>query len=260
MNIDRRGHYKGSQLLERSLTAEINSEIRFLKTMKEKFGVESSPEDFNHPFHPSNPCGNCGEDIKFFTKDKGETLVAESECPYKDGFPPIEVTLEVPSGEILLFNDLREFYENEGKDPYFDINTNAGIKDYCEYIAKLGMVSHFVGNTCPDVVQVSPERLEIGNFRCEHEDGCKLPECPMPSCNRPTEIGSICTDLWWYCAVDRSEFEKRIGKTTEQYQKEYNDTGAWPQIVRAKVTPGTYKAVGQYHIDSDKLFSYIEKI
>jgi hypothetical protein len=107
----------------------------------------------------------------------------------------------------------------------------------------------------PHVVQVNEERLEIGRFYCRKEDGCTQPQCPMPECNRPNIIGSICTDLWWYCAVDKSEFEKRIGKTVDQYAEDNRES-----FVSAKVTPGTYRAVGQYHIDSNKLYSFIEKI
>ena len=107
---------------------------------------------------------------------------------------------------------------------------------------------------------VNNERLEIGNFMCEEEEGCELDTCPGPSCKVVNKIGSICSDLWWYCAVDKDTFEKRIGKTVDQFEDDFHATGAWPCVVRAIVTPGTYRTVGQYHIDEDRLFSYIERV
>ena len=257
--IDCRGHYKGrEQYVEDNIRRSTESWLRsYSRLIGEK---EAKEAVFSLPLFTSSDCHNCGRSIEFFSKDQGETYIAEDECKYKDGFPPIETLFKVSSGVILLFNDFRHDYTDEEKMPYFNINTMAGQKAYSEYYAERGLIMHFVGNTCPDVVQVSDERLDIGCFYCEHEDGCELPECPSPSCKIVNKIGSICTDLWWYCAVDQSEFEHRIGKTTEKYEKEYHATGAWPEIIRAKVTPGLYRAVGQYHIDEDKLFSYIEKI
>lgn len=256
MNINCNGHVTHIESVQQG----IESEIRFTKRINELEQIkgEALSALFAEPFYVSSECFNCGKSLKFKTTDGGETFIADTECAYKDGFPPIEVNLEVPSGEILLFNDFRSSYAKAEK--FFSINNTAGKKQYTEHFAAQGLCMHFVGNTCPSVVQVSDERLEIGCFDCDKEDGCELPECPMPECNRPNVLGSICTDLWWYCAVDREAFEKRIGKTTEQYQAEYHATGAWPEIIRAKVTPGTYRTVGLYHIDEDKLFSFIERI
>lgn len=256
MDINCNGHAINIEGVQRG----IESEIRFIKRINELEQIlsKNSEVPFAKPIHVFSECFNCGESPKFRTDDGGETFIAETECAYKGGFPPIEVNLDVPSGEILLFNDFRSSYIKPEK--FFSINNNAGIKLYTEYYAAQGLCTHFVGNTCPSVAQVSDERLEIGSFWCEKEDGCKLPKCPMPECNRPKILGSICTDLWWYCAVDREAFEKRIGQTTEQYQAEYHATGAWPEIIRAKVTPGTYRTVGLYHIDEGKLFSFIERI
>jgi hypothetical protein len=251
ISIDVRGHDINTLHAEKNLLLKFNSFKRFLSEHPNIKGVT-----FNDFLPPEFRCNVCGDSVRFPTSDK-KNFTAETECVYKNGFPPIEVKLNVPSGEILLFNDLRRFYpaNTDG----IDICTSIGIKQFTEAFAKEGLVIHFVGNSSPGVVQVNDERLEIGYFWCEKEDGCSLPECPMPECNRPKILGHICTDLWWYCAVDKDEFEKRIGKTTEEYQEEYHKTGAWPEIIRAKVTPGVYRTVGQYHIDSDKLFSYIER-
>jgi hypothetical protein len=241
MNIDCRGHTMNEDGVKQTLESDIRVWIR----TSERIGKpEIIPVLFDNPFFTSRACHVCGEEPDFRTTDKGENFIAESECLYKDGFPPIEVNLEVPSGEILLFNDFRQCYEKEKN--HIDVNSTLGIKLYTEHYAEQGLIIHFVGNSCPSIVQISNERLNIGWVDKEGDD-TKI-------------IGSICTDLWWYCAVDRVNFEKRIGKTTEQFEKEYHDKGYWPDIIRAKVTPGTYRTVGQYHLDNDKLYSFIERI
>lgn len=193
------------------------------------------------PVKVRGECHNCGKRIEFSLKAPSKRsmigLVAETVCEYKDGFPEIVTYLDVPSGEIVLFNDLRKFYEKPTK--YMDICSNIGTKAYSEYYAEQGLILHFVGNTSPDVYQRG-NVLSIGRV------------------SRGKNIGSICTDLWWYCAADRIALEKVMGKTIKQYQKDYHAAGAWPQLVVAKVKPGRYKTIGRYHLD-EKLFSVIKR-
>jgi hypothetical protein len=245
MKIDLRGHNFPIEIIEE----EISRQLKLFDSLEKKYpGFKM--DMFVAPMFPHCSCRTCGERISFKTLNSEETSTSVTECPYKEGFPPIEAMLEIPSGEILLFNDLREFYDREAG--IIDINNTLGIKRYTEHYAKQGLIMHFIGNTCASVVQVNDERIEIGYFGCEKEEDCDFVE--------KNEIGSICTDLWWYCAVNKDTFEKRVGKTVEQIEDEYHATGAWPDILRAKVTPGTYRTVGQYHIDEDRLFSYIEKV
>lgn len=185
-------------------------------------------------------CANCGERVEFPFKENADELVANTSCKYKDGFPEIVTYLDVPSGEIVLFNDLREFYkESEESINMINICTNAGIKAYSEAYAKQGLVTHFVGNTCPNVSQKG-NTLSIGESK------------------RGKVIGDICTDLWWYCAADRVALERAMKKTAEEYQKDYRATGAWPELIIAKVKPGRYKTIGRYHLH-EKLYSVIKR-
>jgi len=195
-------------------------------------------------------CAVCGEHYKIFLR-QGKKLEASTPCNFAKGFPEISVDLNVPSGEIILFNDLREEYASRDESMQFDINTTMGIKQYTEFYAKRGLAIHFVGNTCPGVYQCG-NKLIIGSL---WEDQKKI----FPHSKK---IGSICTDLWWYCAVDKAEFEKRANKTVDQWEKEYHATGAWPNLVRAKVAPGVYQTTGRYHLIENEgkpgIFSVIE--
>jgi hypothetical protein len=183
----------------------------------------------------------------------GNLLEADSSCKYAKGCPEIVVNLSVPSGKIVLFNDLREPYKRPDRENRNGVNSFAGKKYYTEEYAKQGLITHFVGNSSPHIYQESSTKLTVASI-CE-DNGEKAPP--------GKEIGRICTDLWWYCAVDKKEFEKRIGKTLAQYQKEYHDRGAWPSLIVAKVTPGTYRTTGRYDSlkkNETEIFSVIERI
>ena len=116
MKIDCRGHAMHVTRIEKALESNIRIWRKILSDYPEKLAPI-----FSHPFYGESSCAECGEAPEFRTLDLGETFVAESECIYKNGFPPIEVNLEVSSGEILLFNNFRSSYEG----PKENININS---------------------------------------------------------------------------------------------------------------------------------------
>jgi len=179
-------------------------------------------------------CPICGKRVKFYVE--GKRIYTETECEYKEGFPEIEVEIDVPSGELVLYNNLRKFFP---KTPDRYINYLSEIKLSCEDYAKLGMICIFVGNTCPDIYQVSDTHLIIGNDFSEDENVRNI---------EGKVVGSICTDLWWYCAVDKDVFEKNAEMTLDEFDKAEEARGVWTRLVRVKVKPGRYKATGRHHL------------
>jgi len=192
-------------------------------------------------------CDCCGKRLKFkvIKTKKGLRLRSTTKCRYPDGYPEFKVKLKVPSGEILLFNDLRGRYEDEKMHSMrCDLNTTPGDAKYTREFAKRGLATIFVGNTCPGVHQVNRKRLLVGTSK---------------GGERAKTIGSICTDLWRFCAVDRAGFENQIGKTVDTFEKEYHDSGRWPDVVRAKVRPGIYEVSSRYHRAKDNdVYSIIQ--
>lgn len=253
-NLDLQGHYgkEGdfwvpiSELIARLIHMELF--MCFLDAAPEVFDDDNKELDISKLLGKTlqgdygDGCHKCGQRVNFKVVElNGQVgLQATTSCKYKKGFPEIKVSLKVLSGEILLFNDLREFY---GEQPDTNVNTLAGEKEYAKEYAKRGLATMFIGNTCPEVSQMSRKCLMVG---IKSLKGKKL--------------GSICTDLWRYCAVDRAEFEKKAGKTVEQYMEEYHARGAWPEVIRAKVVPGVYEVTGRYHLckDQNGIFSTIQ--
>jgi len=253
-------NFQGHHFHEEYLRSEFLRSIKLRDTLIQK-NPEIYVEHFKGFFCVIETCGTCGKRVSFKRSDPQdetkEEYTADTACQYKDGFPPIEALMEVPSGEILFFNDIRREYNDEES---FDICTIKGTKEFTDFYAEQGLIMHFVGNTCPSIFQVSPDKLEVGHAAYDIDDEENIPETPPSSCDPNKSIGYVCTDLWWYCAVDRSIFEKHIGKTIDQYVEEGIAKKRNTDYVLATATPGTYKTVGQYHIDSDHLFSYLERV
>lgn len=196
-------------------------------------------ENLNHVleerFMTDITCHHCAESVKF--RFENGAIVAKNRCKFPGGHPEIVAHLKVPSGEILFLNDFRDVYIT---DIQYDVNTIAGIAAQTACYEKLGMIAHFVGNTCPDIYLGKNGSIKIG------------------SGIRGTNLGDICTDWWWYSAADKDDFERVSGGTVEQYQKENS------RIVRVKVLPGLYKTTGRYHlVDPNKnhvVYSVISRI
>lgn len=179
-------------------------------------------------------CWVCGKRVRFYIE--GKKIYADTECEYKDGFPEIEVEIDIPSGMLILYNDLRRFFP-EPPDRY--VNYLSEVKLHSEDYAKMGMIHIFTGNTCPSVYQVNDTHLIIGNDYSEDEKIKNI---------KGEVVGSICTDLWWYSAVDKDEFEKRAGITLDDFDKSEEKRGVWTRLDRVKLKPGRYKATGRHHL------------
>lgn len=123
-------------------------------------------------------CSDCGISLRVALS--GDQIIPEFECSEAGGMRPFSVSLAVPSGKIAFANDLRELVVVER----MDVNTLQGRKRQTIEAAGAGLVMISVGNTCPSVIR-SGSGFEIG--------------IGFPKEQR---LGSICTDLWWYCAMD----------------------------------------------------------
>lgn len=219
-------------------------------------------------------CHTCGEPIVMMLSKDGKSIRVRGigdrkleHCKYEDAAKrEFYIELDCPSGEFIIANDLRhnltqdgecrEVFEEPNKDRSGpDLNTFAGQMQFTQGYAAQGLGLIEVGNTSPSVIQNSPTKLMIGSFSedAEDDDG-----------KSPNEIGSICTDLWWYSIIDRSLFEEKFKMTPDEYDTAYHATGAWLDLIRAKVTPGHYRISSRHHIvdedSEDQIFSVVEKI
>lgn len=174
----------------------------------------------------SAACSYCGADC-LEAETNGAMIRIKGACTLSDGFPPNEWELNVPSGKIVIANDLRQLFPVMG-----DRNINklteqrATSLDY----AATGMSHGFVGNSCPGVYQTGKVKYKVANHS-----------------KSKRRVAGICTDLWWYSMCDLDEFKRRCEHFRSQILKE----GAKGDLVEVAlkhwgctvidVVPGVYR-------------------
>lgn len=197
-------------------------------------------------------CQTCGADRTYLTNGH-KVKMGHSPCPYPNGFPFLQVDIDVPSGKICVADDLRMYFGTEErvfkrKGIDFDtlpgrIDTNKDWRNYSlesEYssmnlwseYAKDGLACGLVMNTCPGLHKKHNEDVYfIGNPPCgvEEMEGCAV-------------VAKICTNLWWFCIADydliMKNKEERDLLTMKEFGYVWDEEDDWELV---DLTPGVYR-------------------
>jgi len=190
-------------------------------------------------------CTFCGAVFSLAFNGKGFVAFNEA-CPYPDGLIT-EYELNVPSGKIVVDDDLRQWFPVDE-----DYNVNAMIGCHLSSLAaaKVGMAYGFVGNTSPEVYRNGEDKFVIGSYREDLWDREKNEDYPNPDpCPWEEPVASICTDLWWYSIADYDEFVRRVAHhTPDRTVKEIIEH--WTVHV-VDVKPGVYKFRQEQGVNRD---------
>lgn len=156
-------------------------------------------------------------------------------CSNPDGHVDNQFTLDVPSGKLLVGNDLRDLAPvNGGRD---DINGCIGRMRVTASYAVAGMAHGFVGNTCPGVYKLVDGSFTIGTY-----DNDDYEENPPEGSER---VAGVCTDLWWYSILDYDLAKARCDALKLP----------WARILKSAdvvdVEPGTYTFVHHNDLNRD---------
>lgn len=158
-------------------------------------------------------CTYCAQGSFDLETNGVEARLVGGDCPFPDGFEhPNEWELNVPSGKIVVANNLREWFPlPEGDDDIPSIETILGRRMMSQAYAAVGLSYASVGNTCPGVY-----KLKDGSFKIakeppsEYWDGKTWAPCEQDF--EGERVAGICTDLWWYSLCDLDEFNRRVEK------------------------------------------------
>jgi hypothetical protein len=197
----------------------------------------SSKKDFDWVSLPIRAtgltCSDCSELLEL--ECNGKEIRCNNPCKHPGGMI-YEIELNVPSGRMVVENDLRKWWKVIGN---YNVNTPLGCCQTTKKYAEVGMAHAFVGNTCPDVYHIKSDRLAIGisDYRTQRN--------PIKNTR---SVASICTDLWWYSIVDYNDFRSR---------------GLDSPTATVKCRPGVYRFRHLYHtVDRNtpggKIFTEIE--
>ena len=202
LKVDYCGHWKGGQDVE-YLGFEESERIRIshectLADLKElEAALDSDTESkcwipVRNYRASTARCSYCNEYMSETTNGKTLRLTPQA-CPHPNGFAPLQWELNVPSGRLVVANDLRDWFPlSEGDDHIESVSSTIGCRNTTEEYAANGLAHGFVGNSCPGVY-----RLAKGSYTiAQRAKGKKL-------------MSSICTDLWWYSICDADEFALR---------------------------------------------------
>lgn len=200
-------------------------------------------------------CNECGERLNI--RYDGKRLFTDSVCEIPGGLKPWTIELDVPSGKLVFENDFRNLFPEAEEDEHANVSVNLtkGVKLTEEMYAKYGMFHCFVGNTCPGIYKFPDGRVVIGSYPDEVYNKDTEEYEPVDHGVDQYSVGSICTDLWWFSAMDHDEYVKRGG----DFEKR-----GWvtPDVV--EVEPGRYKLTSYYSCrgygEDANEYAVIEKI
>jgi hypothetical protein len=178
-------------------------------------------------------CFFCGEE-GFTTETNGQGIrFAGKPCKFPNGLPPTEWELNVPSGKLVVANDLRDLFPLT-KDDDFDTNTTIGCRQTTLTYAANGLSHAFIGNSCPGVFKCGDGLFKISNPPSEEEfNGRKYVTIEPAPKFEGERVAGICTDLWWYSICDHEEFKRRL-KHFKLKTKDF-------QIEIIDLKPGVYR-------------------
>lgn len=172
-------------------------------------------------------CVDCGQNIVFeVDKNTKRIWVVNESCSQPNGIDVIEFELNVPSGRMVFANDLRSWFPVANR---YNINEPHGLLKTSQTYAEAGMAHAFVGNSTPDIYQITNTNLFIG-YKSK-----KI---------RAKKLGDICTDLWWYSVADFETLKQRFSAITPNLDfNKYINT----RCHLATVKPGVYKFKHSMH-------------
>ncbi|MER5988070.1 hypothetical protein [Streptomyces sp. NPDC001787] len=192
-------------------------------------------------------CAVCDEQPTYVLRD-GE-VHAQDPCAHPMGITT-EVTLDVPSGKLIVTDDLRDVYDTD----FFagaDYNTALGQAQVIQAMAALGCAFGPVGNSCPGLYRNGADTYVIASVYVD-EDTDDAPALPEPD-----RLARICTDLWAYMLADFEDWKAKGGTPQGRMLGDHTVID---------VPPGTYKIThhtGEHSFDRDAdlvEFAHIERI
>lgn len=177
-------------------------------------------------------CSSCSsEDLVLETNGLVLRLTG-TPCPFPNGLPPVEWELNVPSGKLVVANDLRALFPLPGGED-FDINSETGCQQTSRAYSENGLSHAFVGNTCPGVYRCE-KGFKIANPPSEEKwDGKAYVEVVPRPVFEGERVTGICTDLWWYSICDYDEFKRRC----KHFKRKASDF----HVETVEVKPGVYR-------------------
>lgn len=181
-------------------------------------------------------CGWCGAYPKM--RVDGDAVHIDEPCPAAGGITTV-IRLEVPSGKIIVADDLRGVYDGFDHDGFASYNSALGQHQVIEAMAELGCAFGPVGNSCPSLWKTGEDTYQIARMPQDDEDEY----APVPEGSE--RLAGIITDLWAYSIADYGDWLAKGGAPVEEL--------GWTVSV-VEIPAGTYEFThhsGERDFDDD---------
>jgi len=198
VKLDLKGHFGNIDKSDISKMLEPSLE---LAKILEKRDFDEFTEKLAHSIRcGTTQCFVCGEYLEI-SPVGNDRYVLDKPCRVPGGYKEIKIKLNIPSGKLVIANDLRNLVDG-CPDYYINYDEDKVLTSLA--YADLGMFHTFLGNTCPRVIQKSTTKLAILSpaYDEENYDDTEL----------AGEVGEICTDLWWWCGMDYNYYKQQCKK------------------------------------------------
>lgn len=167
-------------------------------------------------------CDLCGVELRDAVTD-GVTARYEKPCAYPNGLLPNEWYLDVPSGVMVVADDLRDLFPlPDPGERLPSVNTPHGRQQVSSIYAAAGLAHGFVGGVIPSVYLLDHGGYEIASYGWDEETDERV---TPPGA---VEVAYVRTDSRWYSICDRDDFLRRcerLGHDPEKFTLQEVEVG-----------------------------------
>jgi hypothetical protein len=188
---------------------------------------------------------------------EGDTIRIQTPCPLPEGITTV-ITLKVPSGKIVVADDLRPVYDGFDHDGLASYNSALGQHQVIEAMAAEGCAYGPVGNSCPGLWRTGEDTYEIVSGVWDEEWADEDDEPPASPRKPEDKLASICTDLWAYSIADYDDWVAKGGDLKEVERGHVNVADIEPGVY--EFTHHTGEKDFDHWVAGELVFAHIRKI
>lgn len=220
--------------------------------------VSKLPGGELHVYGEQTYCYHCGRRLRYrlngdMVQAAGDGQTFSEPCQFPNGLTTT-TTIRVPSGQMIVADDLRPVYGDFNETRFAPYDTAYGSHQVIEAYAAQGCAYGPVLNTSPTLYQTGMDTFVIASV--PYDDDIN-PVVPQGWAARAW----IVTDLWAYSIADYDDWKDRCGDDVDHYK---DRLGHWSVV---DVYPGSYEftyhggeAGFDYHGDGVVVFANIRRL
>ncbi|MEU4229370.1 hypothetical protein AB0F17_34180 [Nonomuraea sp. NPDC026600] len=176
-----------------------------------------------------------------------DAVHVQDPCPFPDGVT-MTITLQVPSGKLLIADDLRGVYKYDDTG-MASLNTALGKSQAVKAMAELGCAYGPALNCHLGLYPTGDGTYVIATPAYTEDDHPRFPDS--------ADLANICTELWAFCMADFDDWRSRGGDPSTL---DWSDTVVNVPAGAYKVTYHGAERVFEPESKDDVIWAHIEHV